>query len=149
MSDSNFSGLSAGTNRRDFIAGGTALGMCGLARIAAGQESAVGRISDALSQPDFALINGQFIDYRGNVGAALSISNGRIQAIGSGASLDPAVPVIDLGGRTVIPGFIDAHVHYTRAGVNPGYQERRIERAFSIAELQETLARRAATVPPG
>ena len=123
--------------------------MFGLAPIAAGQQSVVGRISEALTRPDLVLINGQFIDYRGNVGAALSISNGRIQAIGSDASLDPAVPVVDLGGRTVIPGFVDAHVHYTRAGVNPGYQERRIERAFSIAELQETIARRATTVPPG
>ena len=149
MSDSTYSRTPAGTNRREFIAGGAALGMFGLAPIAAGQQSVVGRISEALTRPDLVLINGQFIDYRGNVGAALSISNGRIQAIGSDASLDPAVPVVDLGGRTVIPGFVDAHVHYTRAGVNPGYQERRIERAFSIAELQETIARRATTVPPG
>ena len=27
-----------------------------------------------------------------------------------------------LGGRTVVPGLFDAHVHYTRAGVNPGYE---------------------------
>jgi predicted amidohydrolase YtcJ len=40
-------------------------------------------------------------------------------------------------------------VHYTRAAVNPGYEARRIERAFSIAELQETIARRAQSVPPG
>ena len=49
----------------------------------------------------------------------------------------------------MIPGLFDAHVHYTRAGVNPGYEARRIERAFSIAELQEAIARRAASVPPG
>jgi predicted amidohydrolase YtcJ len=48
-----------------------------------------------------------------------------------------------------VPGFVDAHVHYTRAGVNPGHEARRIERAFSIAELQETISRRAASVPPG
>ena len=40
-------------------------------------------------------------------------------------------------------------MHYTRAGVNPGYEARRIERAFSIAELQEAIAKRAASVPPG
>ena len=50
----------------------------------------------------------------------------------------PARRTIDLGGRTVIPGFFDAHVHYTRAAINPGHEARRIERAFSIAELQET-----------
>jgi predicted amidohydrolase YtcJ len=63
--------------------------------------------------------------------------------------LSPDARTIDLGGRTVVPGLIDAHVHYTRAAVNPGYEARRIERAFSIAELQETIARRAASVPPG
>ena len=63
--------------------------------------------------------------------------------------LGPDAQTIDLGGRTVVPGLFDAHVHYTRAGVNPGYEARRIERAFSIAELQETIARRAASVPPG
>ena len=60
-----------------------------------------------------------------------------------------AARTIDLGGRTVVPGLFDAHVHYTRAGVNPGYEARRIERAFSIAELQEAIAKRAASVPPG
>jgi predicted amidohydrolase YtcJ len=56
---------------------------------------------------------------------------------------------LDLGGRTVVPGLFDAHVHYTRAAVNPGHEARRIERAFSIAELQEAIARRARSVPPG
>jgi predicted amidohydrolase YtcJ len=49
----------------------------------------------------------------------------------------------------VVPGLFDAHVHYTRAGVNPGYEARRIERAFSIAELQEAIAKRAASAPAG
>src|SRR5262249_2278068 len=34
-------------------------------------------------------------------------------------------------------------------GVNPGYEARRIERAFSIAELQEAIAKRAESVPAG
>jgi predicted amidohydrolase YtcJ len=33
--------------------------------------------------------------------------------------------------------------------VNPGYEARRIERAVSIAELQEAISRRASAVPPG
>jgi predicted amidohydrolase YtcJ len=45
--------------------------------------------------------------------------------------------------------LFDSHAHYTRAGVNPGYEARRIERAFSIAELQEAIAKRAESVPPG
>src|SRR6185295_8088862 len=46
-------------------------------------------------------------------------------------------------------GLFDAHVHYTRAAMNPGHEARRIERAFSIAELQEAISRRARSVPAG
>ena len=137
------------TNRRDFIAGSLAVGLTSVTEFARAQEGAVGVINAAIERPDFALINGVFVDYRGRVGDSLTIAHGRIAGVGSGTRVDPALPTIDLGGRTVIPGFIDAHVHYTRAGVNPGHQERRVERAFSIAALQETIASRAASVPPG
>ena len=101
------------------------------------------------SVADLLLANGKLVDGRGVVGAALTIKNGRIVGIGEARALGPATRTIDLGGRTVVPGLFDAHVHYTRAGVNPGYEARRIERAFSIAELQEAIATRAASVPAG
>jgi predicted amidohydrolase YtcJ len=100
-------------------------------------------------QPDLVLTNGKFVDGRGVVGSTMTIRNGRIARIGQAMPLAPDSQRIDLGGRTVIPGFFDAHVHYTRAGLNPGYEARRIERAFSIAELQEAIARRAESVPAG
>lgn len=98
---------------------------------------------------DLALVNGRFVDGRGVVASALTIKNGRIVNVGQAASLAADARRVDLGGRTVVPGLFDAHVHYTRAGVNPGYEARRIERVFSIVELQEAIARRAETVPPG
>jgi predicted amidohydrolase YtcJ len=98
---------------------------------------------------DLVLVNGTFVDGRGVVGSMLTIRNGRIARVGQKMAVGPDAQTIDLGGRTVVPGFVDAHVHYTRAGVNPGYEARRIERAFSIAELQEAIAQRAASVPPG
>jgi predicted amidohydrolase YtcJ len=98
---------------------------------------------------DLLLTNGRFVDGRGPVGATLTIRNGRIVGVGDARDLGTAARTIDLGGRTVVPGLFDAHVHYTRAGVNPGFEARRNERAFSIAELQEVIAARAARVPPG
>jgi predicted amidohydrolase YtcJ len=101
------------------------------------------------SSGDLVLTNGKFVDGRGQVATTLTIRNGRIFRVGKAAALAPDARTIDLGGRTVVPGLFDAHVHYTRAGVNPGYEVRRIERAFSIAELQEAIAERAKSVPPG
>jgi predicted amidohydrolase YtcJ len=98
---------------------------------------------------DLLLANGRFVDGRGLVASALTIRNGRIAGVGDARTLGAAARTIDLRGRTVIPGLFDAHVHYTRAGVNPGYEARRIERAFSIAELQEAIAKRAASIPTG
>ncbi len=98
---------------------------------------------------DIVLINGKFIDGRGVVASTITIRNGRITSVGRATPPASGAQTIDLGGRAVIPGLFDAHVHYTRAAVNPGHEARRIERAFSIAELQEAIVRRAQSVPPG
>ncbi len=137
-------------SRREWIAR-TVAG--GVGAMVAGRATAAGQAATAparprLPDPDLVLVNGTFVDGRGVVASALTIRNGRILALGPAAVAADA-RTIDLGGRTVVPGFVDAHVHYTRAGVNPGYEARRIERAFSIAELQDAVARRAATVPRG
>jgi predicted amidohydrolase YtcJ len=128
-----------------------------LERAAAGAVAVAGGLvtntRDAAAQTvgprDLVLTNGKFVDGRGQVGTTLTIRNGRIAAIGKPGIVAPDARKIDLGGRTVVPGFFDGHVHYTRAGVNPGYEARRIERAFSIKELQEAIAQRARSVPPG
>jgi predicted amidohydrolase YtcJ len=47
---------------------------------------------------------------------ALATRGGRIIAVGDSAAIDklrgPKTRVIDLGGKTLLPGFIDAHSHY-------------------------------------
>lgn len=149
MREIGIAGSDKALSRRTFLEAGVALGIGALAGPASAQLGASEIVARALAAPDLALTNGRFVDYRGIVGDTLLIADGRIHSVGSGIELDPALPAIDLGGRTVIPGFVDAHVHFTRAGVNPGHQERRIERAFSIAELQQTIAARAANVPRG
>ena len=136
-------------SRRDLLKGALA----GAAAYAGSSALTGGAHLDAaqrgVASADLLLANGRFVDGRGVVGSALTIRNGRIAGVGDARALGSAARTIDLGGRTVVPGLFDAHVHYTRAGVNPGYEARRIERAFSIAELQEAIAKRAASVPPG
>ena len=143
----NDRGLSGNLSRRELLVRAAA----GAAAIAADPFSsrAAAQAAQADRSGDLALVNGRFVDGRGVVASALTIRNGRIVNVGQAVQLGPDARRIDLGGRTVIPGLFDAHVHYTRAGVNPGYEARGIERAFSIQELQEAIARRAESVPPG
>ena len=50
--------------------------------------------------------------------AVLIGDDGRIRAAGRAADLDaPGVRRIDLGGRTLLPGFNDAHVHVWKLGL--------------------------------
>jgi hypothetical protein len=125
-----------------------AAAMAGARMVTAAGQSAPANVTQAIDG-EMALVNGRFVDGRGMVGSSVLVRNGRLATVGKAVPLAPGARTIDLGGRTVIPGLFDAHVHYTRAAVNPGYEARRIERAFSIRELQETIARRAAGVPAG
>src|SRR5262245_22207249 len=71
---------------------------------------------DALSA-DLLLINGRVLtmDARNTVAQAVAVREGKIVAVGSNAAIEPlagASPqVIDLDGRTSMPGLTDCHVH--------------------------------------
>jgi len=141
--------------RRDMLKGTAAVAGSAIlpwtpeARLASPAQGLPAGAGRGVGRSDLALINGKFVDGRGEIATALTIKNGRITSVGSETKPDPDVLRVDLQGRTVIPGLFDSHAHYSRAGVNPGYEARRIERAFSISELQEAIAARAKTVPAG
>ena len=44
-------------------------------------------------------------------GGVIVVEGGKIQAVGRGVALPAGAQVIDLGDATLLPGFIDAHVH--------------------------------------
>jgi imidazolonepropionase-like amidohydrolase len=63
---------------------------------------------------DLVISNARILDGTGNVieRGSVVVRDGRIAAVGANASGAPANAVrIDAGGRTVMPGFIDAHRH--------------------------------------
>jgi predicted amidohydrolase YtcJ len=72
-------------------------------------------------QPDTVLVNGKIltVDAAFSTREALAIRDGRIVALGTTADIrkltGPRTQVIDLQGRTVIPGLIDSHMHAIRA----------------------------------
>ena len=69
------------------------------------------------------LRNGKIItiNARFEIAHAIALSGERIDAVGSNADIAPLIDahtrVIDLDGRTVIPGLIDAHAHMDREGL--------------------------------
>ena len=73
---------------------------------------------------DTILVNGKIVtvDAQSSIRSALAIRGGRIAALGADADIrrlaGPATRVIDLQGRTVIPGLIDSHMHATRAALS-------------------------------
>jgi predicted amidohydrolase YtcJ len=73
---------------------------------------------------DLILHNGKIVtvDSAFSIQAAVAIKSGKIVAVGSEAFVlkterGPQTAVIDLKGRTVLPGLVDAHVHALEAAL--------------------------------
>ena len=83
---------------------------------------------------------------------AVAIAEDRIVAVGSDDELAALsalqTTVVDLGGRTVIPGLIDGHVHLMRAG-QTWEEELHWDGLPTLAEAVGTIQRAASTLRPG
>ena len=99
-----------------------------------------------------SLVNGRIhtMDANDRVVSSVLIENGRFAAVGHDGrrGLGDCHEVINLRGRTVVPGIIDNHNHIVLLGLRPGH-DTRIENARSIAEVLDTFAARARGIPAG
>ena len=74
--------------------------------------------------PETILVNGKIatVDPQFSIREALAVRDGKILATGKTADIKklagPGTKVIDLQGRTVIPGLIDSHLHAIRAALS-------------------------------
>jgi predicted amidohydrolase YtcJ len=125
------------TSRRDFVLGFGAFALMPLAR----------------AEPDLILYNGNVwtVDPSMPRAQAVAISGGRIVAVGSNDEVLNLVSgrtrKLDLGSKTVLPGFIDAHAHPSASGVN---HVRMVSCEMnSITDIQAALRKRAAQTPAG
>jgi predicted amidohydrolase YtcJ len=112
-------------------------------------------IARSQRQPaDIILSNGKVVtvDDRFSIASAIAIRGERIVAVGSdrdvGEFAGTATRRIDLGGRTVIPGLIDNHMHLLRAGTT-WQQEVRLDGVESRKDALDLLRARAKTTPRG
>jgi predicted amidohydrolase YtcJ len=104
--------------------------------------------------PDTILVNGKIltVDSAFSSREAVAVYDGRILALGTNADLrklaTPKTRVIDLQGRTVIPGLIDSHIHAIRAGLSFG-TEINWTGVPSVTEALDRVRQAASTMKPG
>ena len=146
-----------GLSRRQFIGAAAAgaaaaLGSGPAAAVASAQAPQVaGASARAPADATLVLVNGRIhtMDARNTVAKTVSIRNGRFVTVGDTApGRGPNTRIIDLKGRTVVPGVIEGHVHIVSLANRPGYHTI-LENTTSIREIQEALAARRKDVPPG
>jgi predicted amidohydrolase YtcJ len=104
-------------------------------------------------EPDLILYNGNFltVDEKLPRAQAVAISAGRFFAVGTNDEILHLATgrsrKLDLGGKTVLPGFIDAHSHPAEAGLS---HLRMVDCDLrSIAEILKALRERAQKTPKG
>jgi len=102
---------------------------------------------------DQLLVNGQIttMDAECPQASAVAISGERIMAVGDGPStgsghslrdlLAPGGEVLDLGGRCVLPGLTDSHIHFTWYALGLGAVD--LTRASSLSEALALVEKRA------
>ncbi len=99
------------------------------------------------------LFNGRFttLDRANPAAEAVAIGDGRFLAVGSEDEVrsvaEGAPQLIDLGGRRVIPGLIDSHMHIIRGGLNYN-MELRWDGVRSLADAMQMLKEQVARTPP-
>ena len=111
-------------------------------------------LPSAAQAPDTVLVNGKIltVDARFSTREAMAIRDARIVALGSSADIRKTAGartrVIDLAGRTVIPGLIDSHLHAIRAAQTFSTEVNWIG-AASVADALGRISEAARTMKPG
>ncbi|MBS1819943.1 MAG: amidohydrolase [Acidobacteria bacterium] len=100
--------------------------------------------------PDMVIVNAKVytVDPSFSTAEAVAITAGKFSAVGKTEDIrklaGPSTQVIDAGGRTVIPGLMDNHLH--NAGGGPGVD---LSRARSLDDVLKAIGERVKTTDPG
>jgi len=124
-------------SRREFLGAGAAT------------LSFAGRLQAQRGSADLVLYNGKIVtvDDAFSIRQAIAIKDGRIAAVGGNELREQfaAALSVDLGGRMVMPGFHDTHIHLG------GHSRRYIDLndTKSLAELKQQVSAKAKEMGPG
>ncbi len=105
---------------------------------------------------DLVLLNGKIItvDPADTIAQAVAVKDGLIQAVGTNDEVTglvgEATRVVDLGGKPVTPGLIDAHNHFQVMGLMNGYYVPLLPpEVVTVQDLQARLTEAVAQTPEG
>lgn len=104
---------------------------------------------------DIVFINGEVItvNQKNEVAEALAINGDRISAVGTNQEIKVFIGeetnVIDLQGKSLLPGFIDSHIHLILYGVNQLAVSCKAEHIKSVDDLLIDLKKKVSTIPKG
>ena len=150
-------------SRRQFLIGaGTALAgaalSCGRGQDATAPASPTSVTPSAPTglAADLVFTNGKVItvNQAGEIARAVAVRNGLIDAVGTDSDISALIgedtQVVDLAGRTLIPGFIDPHNHFQIMGLMHGYYIPLLPpEVVTVEDLQARLAEVVAQTPEG
>ena len=145
--------------RREFLvrsaAVGAALANHGRAAAASLGQPATQGAAPPAAGGDLAILNARLITLEPSqpTAEAVLVRGGRIALVGTTADVKNQagrVAVFDAGGRTVVPGLIDAHCHYEMACCATSYHVAcHTPPLTGLADILATLKARADVTPPG
>ncbi|MGY4406371.1 amidohydrolase [Bradyrhizobium sp. USDA 3315] len=130
----------------------TVLAILGAGILFAAAAPATAQPAD-VNSPDLVLVNGRVLtlDEQSSVTEAIAVRDGKILAVGSSASMralaGARTQVLDVSGKTVVPGLIDTHAHFKAAGL--GDYVVVMGRAKTVAEALEAIKAFVAKKKPG
>ncbi|CAN5502397.1 amidohydrolase [soil metagenome] len=115
--------------------------------------AAIPLLSFGKTEPEIILYNGNIftVNPKEPTAQAVAIADGRLMAVGNNADIlkmaTGRTKKIDLGNKTVLPGFIDAHTHPAYSGIK---HLKMVDCDLrSIKEIKEAISKRAAITPKG
>src|ERR1700741_1513260 len=146
----------SGVSRRDFLKSSALAGAAvatGGGALTANVVSASEKAKRRRKRGTLVLLNGRIhtMDDRNSVVSSVAIRRGKFVEVGHGARNMQGARVIDLRGKTVVPGLIESHTHFVSLANRPGYHVAEWENANRVADVLALLAARRARgdVPPG
>ena len=113
----------------------------------------VGFVEDCMA--DLLLLNGKVVtvgpDF--SIAEAVAVEDGKILAVGPTEEIEKwkgeGTEVIDLGGKVVLPGLIDSHIHMVGTGLTMAQINCRTPPMRSIADIVEAVKEAVEEAEPG